>query len=995
MNYKPACLRPNPKHILFAIVLQFLPNLFSQNNGELMEESLELYPPFTVVQYSTKNGLPQNQVTEIISTDDGSVILATANGIVSFNGYEFNSFLGEKENKTYAFKKLYWNKNHRLLLGVSQDGYVCSVYPQYFQLNPAYTGQEPACNLHVNNDTVYLATRNGSFYKYILGENNLHKIGHSPTGITHSLVYTYPYLYAGTQQGLYRLHTQNQTGTILSDLPFFQLEVNPFGKKVYGTTLDKLFQIDSIPHEIYNIQPNNGQEICKDIEFADTNSIFLGSTKGMFLIEPEYPELFTKKSGLPSHNISSLYYNKNENCLFIGTDEKGLLKLQLKNCYSFTHKQGLSESATNSIIVTADKKVLAAQNCCAIYEVHPDSLYAYSSNKAHYACLAEINGVIYAGTWGKGVILLNNHTSMGSIQVPQLPDNKVHAVYEDSEGNIWIGTGNGIARGKDPKKIIPFATGTITGSILTFYELKNGMICMGGSNGVYIVKGNQVVRKIGTEDGLYAKEVRTLYEDKEGKIWIGTYGGGLYCFYKNKLTSINKMKGSMLDVDAFCLAPDDYGYLYIASNHGLWRVKENDANDFFYHRLNYLIPFHYDQENGIINPEFTGGFQNNYLRTPNHHFYFPTIEGLVQVLPDEPRFRKLIPSINRVFVNDTLSSLQNNIFKRNTHSIQFDFSCVNYLNKFNVYFQHKLIGEKNTEWSIPQKANSVNYKMLPPGKYTFMVRAIDGFNDREPFVTVFKFEIQPHFYETTFFRVLSFVFFVAFVAILILLRFYSIRKKAEKKELAKRQLAEFELKAIQAQMSPHFIFNCLNSIKYFVISGQNENAEKFLDHFSLLIRKFLETSEMVEVLLTEEVAMLHEYLSLEKMRLNNQMDFEINVDENCKKLSIPTMLTQPYVENAIKHGIGHLNTGGKIWVRFSYADRILRVEIEDNGIGRKKGMEISAATRKHIPKGMGLVQEKSELLQILYKKNIHIHVVDKMDGQKNPAGTLVLIQIPI
>jgi sensor histidine kinase YesM len=221
-----------------------------------------------------------------------------------------------------------------------------------------------------------------------------------------------------------------------------------------------------------------------------------------------------------------------------------------------------------------------------------------------------------------------------------------------------------------------------------------------------------------------------------------------------------------------------------------------------------------------------------------------------------------------------------------------------------------------------------------------------------------------------------------------------LRRRSAEEEKMKRNLAEFELKAIQAQMNPHFIFNCLSSIKYYVLSGQKENAEKFLDHFSFLIRKFLESSEHVETMVREEANLLNEYLELEKMRMGGNMEYSIRLQKEAEGLSIPTMLTQPYVENSIKHGIAHMEKGGMLTISYTLESGELVIVVEDNGIGREKAYDIQQAKVRHKPKGIGLVEEKSYLMRKLFALDISVKITDKYDDYGNATGTKVEIRIP-
>lgn len=214
-----------------------------------------------------------------------------------------------------------------------------------------------------------------------------------------------------------------------------------------------------------------------------------------------------------------------------------------------------------------------------------------------------------------------------------------------------------------------------------------------------------------------------------------------------------------------------------------------------------------------------------------------------------------------------------------------------------------------------------------------------------------------------------------------------------------KRLTEIELKAIRSQINPHFIFNCMNSIQLFVMQRDYDSAQKYLTDFSLLIRKTLDMSKLNFVSLTDEINYLTTYLSLEKMRFENRMDYEITVDPGIlpNEAEVPSMLLQPYLENAVKHGLTNQKSGrGKLKLSFQQKEDDLVCIIEDNGIGIKKSKELKPENhaQMHVSAGMDLSSNRAELLNKMFNTSIQIEVIDKEDLVPDESGTIVKITIP-
>jgi sensor histidine kinase YesM len=215
----------------------------------------------------------------------------------------------------------------------------------------------------------------------------------------------------------------------------------------------------------------------------------------------------------------------------------------------------------------------------------------------------------------------------------------------------------------------------------------------------------------------------------------------------------------------------------------------------------------------------------------------------------------------------------------------------------------------------------------------------------------------------------------------------------------KQKQSEIEMKALRAQMNPHFVFNSLNSINKYILRNDQVNASRYLTRFAKLIRLILDNSNSKEVALSDELEALKLYIEMELLRFANKFTYEIIVDENVSTdtLQVPPLIIQPYVENAIWHGLLHKESNGRLLVLVRKSnDNMLQCDIEDNGIGRLKAIEIkskSANANKSL--GMKLTEERISILNQNTSLNASIEIVDLVNNSGDALGTRVIIKIPI
>ena len=230
----------------------------------------------------------------------------------------------------------------------------------------------------------------------------------------------------------------------------------------------------------------------------------------------------------------------------------------------------------------------------------------------------------------------------------------------------------------------------------------------------------------------------------------------------------------------------------------------------------------------------------------------------------------------------------------------------------------------------------------------------------------------------------------------------NIREEQKLQQIAtafEQKIAETEMTALRAQMNPHFIFNCLNSIKLYTLENDSQTASEYLTIFSQLIRLVLENSRSEKVTLQKELETLRLYIQLEAMRFKDKVKYRINIAPEIDQqyIDIPPLLLQPYVENAIWHGLMHKKEGGNICINVSLPlEHCLQVEIIDDGIGRNLAAEFkskSATRQKSF--GLKMTSERIDIINQVYNIKADVEIIDLKDAMNNAIGTKVIIKIPV
>jgi ligand-binding sensor domain-containing protein len=322
------------------------------------------------------------------------------------------------------------------------------------------------------------------------------------------------------------------------------------------------------------------------------------------------------------------------------------------------------------------------------------------------------------------------------------------------------------------------------------------------------------------------------------------------------------------------------------------------------------------------------------------------------------------------------------------NSITIEFAALNFLGNQNVY-RYKMMG-LNQEWRETTN-HSVTYSSLPPGNYIFEVALAGGM----AYATALKIEVATPVWRQLWFRLLMVAIGLSGIFLVYKIRTQQIRKEEKLKAQFKQQLAEAETKALKAQMSPHFIFNSLNSINRYIIKAEPEKASLYLTKFSKLIRLILDNSNLKVISLEQELIALKLYIELEALRFNEKFTYSLTVNPELSPMSIgvPPMIIQPFIENAIWHGLLHKETPGHLDVSLERFGSGLKCTITDDGVGRKRAAELRSKTvNKEKSYGMQITRDRLNMLNGGGGVS-NVEIIDLMDDVGNAQGTKVIVKI--
>lgn len=481
---------------------------------------------------------------------------------------------------------------------------------------------------------------------------------------------------------------------------------------------------------------------------------------------------------------------------------------------------------------------------------------------------------------------------------------------------------------------------------------------------------------------LSQKNTSVLLEDKEVQNVL-LLDNQIYVLFENKILNYKSNK-IFFDAEPYHIVTitdiEKYNDKYlIASEEGLLLLDN---------QLQFIN--HFGRKNGLISNVINDVLilNNKIIVATDRGISFSRIENLfnTSVSLNTPNIRFIVAD------NDTLWNFYPSAqINKNHHDIFFHLVCPNYNPLTKTTFQYSL---DNSEW-INFDNSPLHISALSGGLHTLKIRATtDGKYFTEPVVIQLNKEHLLH--EKNWFWEFIIISSIALILLSIwIVRYFEKKKNAERlKNIQQMNLLKHQ--AMNAILSPHFIFNSLTGIQNYILNNEAEKASEYLSKFSRLIRMIIEKASQSNINLQDELKRLQFYLDLEKERFHDKFEYEIIVDEkiDLENTHIPNMIIQPYIENAILHGILPKKEKGKVILSFRLNEKNwLEIIIEDNGVGIIKGEERKPKHHKSIA-----TQTIAEILSIntqLYNKHQSVEIIDKSTLNNNQTGTIVKILIEL
>lgn len=646
---------------------------------------------------------------------------------------------------------------------------------------------------------------------------------------------------------------------------------------------------------------------------------------------------------------------------------------------------------------------------------------------------------IYGNLWisdeNGGVLLFNEkYELIKTFDANVFPEKKIKSIEKDDKGNIWFLTNSRLVVYKGASKSFETVIETKDKPAFSIKPIDRNTILMLGADAIYevkeernqflVIKSKVISPQYGEakfNDIFILKKNKALLLSHDYKLIICDISTKNWVFQDT--LHVNGTVSSHIEVNDTVWLAGDKGLWKVFPTHNgrydfklelpisfVWSVELDKNNNFWLAAENGLYQYNRFSKN-LKRFSPSDGVNNimvlRLLKATNGDMWLAGLNRINVFKPEEIKDYDVRPQmqITGIKVNDEpftekgeVSELKEITLDYTHNTIDLEFIAIEYGDSKANKVKFRLDSyDKDSVWNeISNIKPSIKYFKLPPGTYTFRLKGYnsDGFECLEE--KTLTITITPPWYRTWWGGTLI----SGSVATFIWLYFKRRERKIKEKAEFDQKILQTEMKALRAQMDPHFLFNTMNSINAFILQNDKVKASSFLTDFAHLIRKILDFSKEETISIEKEAEILRGYMQMEAMRFNNNFDYEIVIDDDLDSwdTQIPTMILQPFIENAIIHGIRNKKEGrGKISVRFEADGKdFFKCIVEDNGVGRQKAAEINKQTRPktHNSKGMQITNDRIDILNYQNAQKTTLQIEDVKNTEGAESGTRVTVRVP-
>ncbi len=1012
--------------------------------------------PLHFEHLSEKDGLSNNSVNSIFRDSRGFMWFGTADGLNKYDGAALNIFrhsiidtLSIAGNNIGAVVE---DKNNKLWIGAHCSG-LSMLNPYNSKCDNYFADGNPgslvtSCDLSIvfdQNKNLWISNRSAlsllnkntkifeHFYPFKTTENNL---------IYRIAIY-------GNKIWLSHLHgiksfditTKQFTGydDLVDSSICSRIVALEDGAVMVNTWQHGLYIIDAASHKKNHLLNNITTNDAEIVNIAGDRQLWVGTSQGLYVAEldkdifnltdadfRQYTHNDAVPTGLSDNYINCIYFDSlKDKSVWVGSnagiDKLNPTYLQFKTLVVTNDNNPFTVSTLYNVFSEKDKTGNASYwlgywhgtgllQTDSDFNIKKQIIVKDKNDKPTIVsnAIRAKDGFLWIATWDglwcyddKNDKLIQSYHKGGAGKI-HLTANNLDYVIQDKKGRFWIGTYNQNLNMIDmhDSSVHIFNSGEGPHSLkdnrsdFLFEDSKERIWITGTALHLYNEGTNDFTvytSKRGDSTSLPGA-INRMFEDHAGKLWLATDGGLAWLDEIHHKFHNYTVKEGLPNDNCLAITEDKQYNLWVTTSGGLFSINTNTfmissytANDgLATNQLGQSI-FRDDKGNIIFslgqgNSPFISFDPAALLKNKSvipFHFVSLSILGV------EQSFEQSIEEIKSLKLS----------YKQNLFTVSF--SALDYQNAAAIRYQCMLQGFDKTWINIGHR-NSVTYTNLDGGTYTLKVKATNASGEWLEKELQLNITVEPPFWKTWWFYLVCICLATVIIYIVFTRRVKKIRKEEEQKTAIANEVAGLKMKALKAQMNPHFVFNSLSSIQESIVSGQTDAAAKYLGKFSKLIRLVLEFSDVKYITLRQELDYLMLYLELESFRFEN-FYFTVSVSDQTDKdfVKIPPMLVQPFVENAIKHGLSHKHGDKNVDIHFEETNELfIKAVISDNGIGRLRSAEINVSrTLTHQSMGMKITGDR---LQLMEQKNIQLLTIeDKTDKQGKPAGTTITIFIPL